>query len=120
VRGVGGAVGRTLASVVPTIQDATPDFNTILASVFTRAVLRKGGLRGGSAAFSNGGTNLVLHSVSFIPGVRVSGSLTHLDQLNLDLFDLTLARRAALSTHAAHLPGGAPIGLRWRAGRGLF
>jgi hypothetical protein len=77
VRGVGGRVGSTLASLILTIQDATPDFTSTLGSIFTGAVLRKAGLRGGSAALSEGGEKLVLHGVSFIPGVRVSGSLTH-------------------------------------------
>ena len=70
--GVGGQRGRVVFSVLDTIQDSV-----ITAGQFEGAglPLRGGGLRGGRFRLFDSGSAVRLTRYSFVPGVRISGTL---------------------------------------------
>jgi len=70
--GVGGERGRVVFSVLDTIQDSV-----ITAGQFEGAglPLRGGGLRGGRFRLFDSGSAVRLTRYSFVPGVRISGTL---------------------------------------------
>ena len=75
--GVGGNRGRALFAVLDTVTDARL---TALQALFAGLQVRGGGLRGGSfsgqASFEG---RLRLRRYAFVPGLRVSGSLSSSD-----------------------------------------
>jgi pimeloyl-ACP methyl ester carboxylesterase len=72
-RGVGGARGRTLTALAQTLSDVNDDaLSSLIANELDPDLARGGGLRGGSYRLGVSGT-LLLHSVQYVPGVRVSG-----------------------------------------------
>jgi pimeloyl-ACP methyl ester carboxylesterase len=72
--GVGGTRGRALFAVLDTATDARL---TALQELFSGLAVRGGGLRGGSfAGESSFEGRLRLHRYAYVPGLRVSGTLT--------------------------------------------
>jgi pimeloyl-ACP methyl ester carboxylesterase len=71
--GIGGARGRTLTALAQTLSDVNDDaLSSLIANELDPDLARGGGLRGGSYRLEVSGT-LLLHSVQYVPGVRVSG-----------------------------------------------
>jgi pimeloyl-ACP methyl ester carboxylesterase len=72
--GVGGTRGRALFAVLDTATDARL---TALQELFSGLAIRGGGLRGGTFnGQSSFDGRLRLHDYAYVPGLRVSGSLT--------------------------------------------
>jgi len=70
--GVGGERGRALFAVLDTVQDAVITAGQLQDA---RLPLRGGGLRGGGFNLSENSGRLRLRGYSFVPGVRVTGTL---------------------------------------------
>lgn len=72
-RGMSGKAGRTVEALRLTLNDM---ISSIVASLFTRGVpnsVSAGGLRGGT--FRIGDNGITMKRLTFVPGIRVSGSL---------------------------------------------
>jgi hypothetical protein len=69
-RGVSGQRGKVVDAVGETLDDAS---NAFLAAVLDETVIRFGGLRGGWGRADR--NSLALHSFTYVPGVKVTGSL---------------------------------------------
>jgi hypothetical protein len=69
--------GRTLTALAQTLSDVNADaLSSLIANELDPDLARGGGLRGGSYRLGVGGT-LLLHSVQYVPGVRMSGRVRH-------------------------------------------
>jgi hypothetical protein len=74
-RGVRGVRGRTLTALAQTLTDVNEDaVSSLIANELDPDLARGGGLRGGSYRLGVNGT-LLLKSVQYVPGVRVSGRI---------------------------------------------
>jgi len=72
--GVGGAAGRTLTATVSTVRDLERTFVVLgISSGEIPVGARFGGLRGGAARVTR--NSVVLYRYSYVPGVRLSGSI---------------------------------------------
>jgi pimeloyl-ACP methyl ester carboxylesterase len=79
-RGVTGRRGRALRALQLTVYDAAQEIWRDQIELFTlRDVTRAGGLRAGSLHYSDSKERLRLRGYSFVPGVRVSGTVRRFD-----------------------------------------
>lgn len=117
-RGLHGGPGRTVTAAVDSLADLR---RTVIALIFNFGEppkgLRFGGLRGGSATLT--GDSVRLRSLTFVPGVRLSGvvPLTMLLKHRGSAADLTIAGPAASHGRLSIAPTGAIAGRL--AGRSL-
>jgi pimeloyl-ACP methyl ester carboxylesterase len=74
IQGVGGTLGKAMAASFDTVDDAA----LMIFQVLTGPTARMGGLRGGvvTATFRRDALKLTYDGVVYVPGVRVSGSLS--------------------------------------------
>jgi pimeloyl-ACP methyl ester carboxylesterase len=77
IGGVGGRAGRTLAAIRLTLGDLSDlTIDNTFDAIETGATVRAGGLRGGAATITTEPDRLRLRRLTFVPGVRVSGTLS--------------------------------------------
>jgi pimeloyl-ACP methyl ester carboxylesterase len=76
-RGVPGRAGRTLTAMRLTLADLSKTtYGAVVDTILSDATVRVGGLRGGRAAAGANPDRLHLERVTFVPGVRVSGTIS--------------------------------------------